>query len=57
VSSTANGGGTADLAAFLKDSAPPPGMNEKPVQKFNTSVQRDQAGFMKFFQRRGSVKK
>ncbi|EXJ60150.1 hypothetical protein A1O7_04302 [Cladophialophora yegresii CBS 114405] len=48
---------TADLAAFLKDSRPPPGMNEKPVQKFNTSLQRDQAGFMKFFQRRGSVRK
>ncbi|OCT53058.1 hypothetical protein CLCR_09465 [Cladophialophora carrionii] len=56
-SGISNGGSTADLAAFLKDSRPPPGMNEKPVQKFNTSLQRDQAGFMKFFQRRGSVRK
>ena len=55
--STTNGGGTADLAAFLKDSAPPPGMNEKPVQSFNSPVQKDQAGFMRFFQRRGSVRK
>ena len=53
----ASGGDTADLAAFLKNSGPPPGVNEKPVQKFNTSVQKDQAGFMKFFQRRGSVRK
>ena len=48
---------TADLAAFLKESGPPSGMNDTPVQKFNPSVQRDQAGFMKFFQRRPSVKK
>jgi len=55
--STANGGDTADLAAFLKNSGPPPGVNDKPVQKFNASVQKDQAGFMRFFQRRGSVRK
>lgn len=52
-----NGSGTADLAAFLKDSAPPPGMNDKPAQKFNASVQKDQAGFLKFFQRKGSIRK
>lgn len=52
-----NSSNTADLAAYLKNSGPPPGMNDKPVQKFNTSLQKDQAGFMKFFQRRGSVRK
>jgi hypothetical protein len=51
--------GTSDLAAFLKNSEPPPGMNDKPVQKLGRDVPtaRDQAGFMKFFQRRGSVRK
>ncbi|EXJ73378.1 uncharacterized protein A1O5_03138 [Cladophialophora psammophila CBS 110553] len=52
-----NGGGTADLAAYLKSSGPPLGMNEKPPQKFVGLGQKDQAGFLKFFQRRGSVRK
>ncbi len=55
--STTNGGGTADLAAFLKDSGPPPGVNDKPAQRFNPGVQKDQAGFLKFFQRKGSIRK
>lgn len=46
---------TADLAAYLKNSGPPPG-SEIPSQRFNTTA-KDQAGFMKFFQRRGSVRK
>ncbi|KIW28209.1 uncharacterized protein PV07_07889 [Cladophialophora immunda] len=52
-----NGGGTADLAAYLMSSGPPPGVNEKPPQKLGGNVQKDQAGFLKFFQRRGSVRK
>ncbi|OAG40223.1 hypothetical protein AYO21_05506 [Fonsecaea monophora] len=54
---TSNGGGTADLAAYLMNSGPPPGMNEKPPQKLGGAVQKDQAGFLKFFQRRASVRK
>ncbi|OAP58548.1 hypothetical protein AYL99_07638 [Fonsecaea erecta] len=54
---SSNGGGTADLAAYLKSSGPPPGMNDKPPQKIGGAVQKDQAGFLKFFQRRGSVRK
>jgi hypothetical protein len=51
-----SGGGTADLAAYLKNSGPPPG-SETPPQRFITSTGKDQAGFMKFFSRRGSVRK
>ncbi|OAL30738.1 hypothetical protein AYO22_01358 [Fonsecaea multimorphosa] len=54
---TSNGGGTADLAAYLMSSGPPPGVIEKPPQKNGGAVQKDQAGFLKFFQRRGSVRK
>jgi hypothetical protein len=49
-------GGTSDLAAFLKNSGPPPN-SEVPPQRFGTSSGKDQASFLKFFQRRGSVKK
>ncbi|KIW11496.1 hypothetical protein PV08_10796 [Exophiala spinifera] len=48
------GGGTADLAAYLKNSGPPPG-SEEPVQRLGTN--KEQARFLRFFQRRGSVKK
>lgn len=51
-----SGGDTADLAAYLKNSGPPPG-SEAPPQRFITSTGKDQAGFMKFFSRRGSVRK
>lgn len=51
-----SGGGTADLAAYLMNSGPPPG-SEAPPQRFVTSSGKDQAGFMKFFSRRGSVRK
>lgn len=53
-----SGGGTADLAAYLKNSGPPPGSEAQP-QPFITSANggKDQAGFMKFFSRRGSVRK
>ena len=47
---------TADLAAYLKNSGPPPGSETQP-QPFITSAGKDQAGFMKFFSRRPSVRK
>lgn len=50
------GDDTADLAAYLKNSGPPPGSEAQP-QPFITSAGKDQAGFMKFFSRRGSVRK
>ncbi|KAK5265699.1 hypothetical protein LTR99_008837 [Exophiala xenobiotica] len=49
-----NNSATADLAAYLMNSGPPPG-SEAPVQKLGSH--KDQAGFMRFFQRRGSVRK
>jgi hypothetical protein len=49
------GGDTADLAAYLKNSGPPPS-SEAPIQKFGTTG-KDQAGFLRFFQRRGSTRK
>lgn len=52
---TSNGSGTADLAAYLKSSGPPPGMEAPPPQRLVNT--KDQAGFMKFFQKRASVKK
>lgn len=48
--------GTADLAAYLKNTGPAPG-TEIPVQRFVTSTSKDQAGFMKFFSRRASIRK
>lgn len=54
--SVSNGSGTADLAAYLKNSGPPPG-SETPPQSFVPATGKDQAGFMKFFQRRASVRK
>lgn len=51
----ANVGGTSDLAAYLKNSGPPPG-TDNPPQKFNLAG-KDQAGFMRFFQKRNSVRK
>ncbi|KAL2430272.1 hypothetical protein ABEF95_002680 [Exophiala dermatitidis] len=49
-----NGGDTSDLAAYLMNSGPPPG-TETPPQKFHLT--KDQPGFMRFFQRRHSVRK
>ncbi|EHY58655.1 hypothetical protein HRR83_007378 [Exophiala dermatitidis] len=49
-----NGGDTSDLAAYLMNSGPPPG-SETPPQKFHLT--KDQPGFMRFFQRRHSVRK
>ncbi|KAI1608426.1 hypothetical protein EDD36DRAFT_499903 [Exophiala viscosa] len=48
------GSETADLAAYLKNSGPPPGM-DTPPQRLRTS--KDQAGFLRFFQRKASVGK
>lgn len=42
---------TADLAAYLKNSGPP----EPPRQQMSPT--KDQAGFLKFFSRRGSVRR
>ncbi|KIW43496.1 uncharacterized protein PV06_04594 [Exophiala oligosperma] len=50
----ADSSGTADLAAYLKNSGPPPG-SDQPVQRLGTP--KEQARFMRFFQRRGSVKR
>jgi hypothetical protein len=50
---TVSGSDTADLAAYLKNSGPPPGM-DTPPQRLKASS-KDQAGFLRFFQRKGSV--
>ncbi|KAK4938669.1 hypothetical protein LTR10_020937 [Elasticomyces elasticus] len=53
---TSSGGNdTADLAAYFKNSGPPPGMETQP-QRLRTAS-KDQAGFLRFFQRKGSVGK
>ena len=48
--------GTSDLADFLSSSGPAPG-SEKQAQPFIMASGKDQAGFMKFFSRRPSVRK
>lgn len=54
--SVAHSTGTAELAAYLKSTGPPPGSEVSP-QRLVTSTSKDQAGFMKFFSRRASVRK
>ncbi|RVX75403.1 hypothetical protein B0A52_00756 [Exophiala mesophila] len=54
--SVAQSTGTAELAAYLKSTGPPPGSEVAP-QKLLTSPSKDQVGFMKFFSRRASVRR
>ena len=50
---TNNNSTTADLAHYLMNTGPP----EPPRQQQQSSPTKDQAGFLKFFSRRGSVKR
>jgi len=51
-------GTTSDLADYLKNSGPSPGMQSEPPQRFVSTPIKEEAGFLKFFsRRRGSVKR